>query len=510
MKFATFKHTGIVTDQPPGELEPTVWTGGLNVKFQEKGTRRAGGTARYFQGSAAPIFAMNLQAGIKNWWIYCGDNRVWVTDGNTHHDITPELGLSTCKAGDWTGTVINGIPVLCNAIDEPIYWDLDTANKCQIIPGWGMGYSCRAIRAYKYHLIALAPRSIIGIEEPHTVWWSSAAPPGAIPAQWEPAPDNDAGDVELSDTQSGIIDGLPLRDLFIVYKRDATYAMQYIGGQLVMAQRKLFLTSGLANKNCVQEIDGQHWVFTGTDVIIHDGNNYRSAVADKVQRALSDGVDPDTVHLSCMIHRFRNNQVWLAIANTGNDRLNVAYSINTKTLDVGIIDLPQVVYLATGLVDKALSVPTWDADAENWDADETAWNTAAYSPSADSVVLCDELNAQVLVSDLTIGTNTLEITSWVERTGLQLDDGIGRNFVTRLIPRLEGKEGDTAYFRVGAAAFFGQPPTWSPPVPFVIGQDIACHVQVEGRLVAVRMDIHTRYDWKLHSYKLEYEPQGLY
>ena len=234
-----------MTDLPPEEVPIENWTGGANIQFQDTATRRVGGY-QAFGGtpSAAPMFAMSVLVSGAAYWIYCSADGIFATDGLTHTDITPAGGLTAVTPGLWTGCILNGIPVLNNSIDPPMYWPLDIAQKCLVLPGWPATAACKAIRAFKYHLFALNITDN-SVNFPDSLWWSTSAEPGSVPVTWAPAVDNDAGDAVLADTPGIIIDGLGMRDVFVVYKDNSTYSLSYVAGQYVYTVRKNFLTSGI-------------------------------------------------------------------------------------------------------------------------------------------------------------------------------------------------------------------------------------------------------------------------
>jgi hypothetical protein len=508
--YQEFQHWGTVMDIPPEEVGPERWTSVQNIAFKEQSTERAKGYAAWADIllGTGPLFALNVIAEAETFWIYCTANQVYVTDGSAHHDITPAGGLVSVNAGEWTGCILNGIPVLSNGADEPFYWNLNTASPCVILPGWPTGSFCKVIRAFKYHLFALGVTDA-GNYQPDTLWWSAGAAPGAIPQAWTPAPDNDAGDMTLADTAGAIVDGLSLRDTFVVYKQFSCYVLNYVAGQYVYTQRKLFLTTGLQSSNCVAEMNGEHWVFTGNDVIRHDGQSFRSVVQDKVKRALVDSIDASKVLMSCVTSRIRDQQFWVCIATQGEPWLNKAYVINTGTEDVGEIELPGVAFVARGIV-TATAGNSWDSDNSAWDTDTTFWDQQAYTPTEDSILLCDQDANKLWNHGLDDLADGQPVHAWAERQSLPVQNAILRSMITRVVPRLEGQDGDTINIRVGGQAYFNQPISWSDPMPFVIGQSVGVDVQTEGRLISIRFEGTTERVWKLHSYRLGVVDLGLF
>ena len=508
--FEKFFHSGVNLDLASEEVPVSEYTGAQNFVFRERGSERTGGYATF--GSTLsiidPIFTMMFLTGLDSYWIYCTPDKVFVTDGLTQHDITPTAGLSLSEAGDWTGTTLNGLPVLNNGIDAPIYWNGVFTTPCATLPGWPVGATANSVRAFKYHLIAMGITQD-NIEYPHLVWWSNGADPGSVPTSWTPAADNDAGDVLLADTPGKCVDGLQLRDTFIIYKEFSTYVLSYVAGQYVFSARKLFLTSGIQANNCITEINGEHWVLTTNDVIKHDGQTFQSVVTNKVRNALISAIEPSKIKQCCVVSRHNRQQVWVCIPEANNEWLSKAYLINTETGMIGTRDLPQVSYVGRGIV-TAPGTSAWDSSAISWDNSTSFWNQQEYDATEDSLIYCSSNADKLFAVDVISSNNGQPVTAYLERTGLPIGDYTQRKLITSIIPRIEGAQGDTIYIRIGAQALFGQPVVWSDPQPFVIGTDTAVQAIVEGRMLGVRFEATTTNIWIVHSYAVRYVYQGLY
>ena len=53
----------------------------------------------------------------------------------------------------------NNNPIFNRDIEQPYYWDKNTANRCLPLPGWPVGTVCKSIRAFKNFLIEGSPVS---------------------------------------------------------------------------------------------------------------------------------------------------------------------------------------------------------------------------------------------------------------------------------------------------------------------------------------------------------------
>lgn len=511
--YALFNHSGICLDLSPEEAPQDKWTGAQNIVFKETSSERVGGFLDFAPTLTLgqPLFAVMFINSQLSYWVYVdnGGQRIMVTNGAINWDITPVAPvLTTSEAGDWTATTLNGVLVLNNGLNTPLYWAGNTSQKCLRLPGWPANTSANSVRAYKYHLIAMGITTA-GVEYPHLVRWSSGADPGTIPQEWTPTPTNDAGDVLVADTQGKCVDGLPLRDVFVIYKEFATYVLQYVAGEYVFTARKLFLTSGIQSNNCIAEINGEHWVLTSTDVIRHDGQTFQSVVTNMVRNALINSINPAKIKQCCLVSRHNKQQIWVCIPTANNPWLNLAYTINTELGSVGVRDLPNASFVARGVVSKANS-DDWDSSVGPWDEDTTFWNQQTYSVNEDSILMTSAADNKLYSVDSISSANGQPISAYLERTGLPIGDFLQRKIMTRVVPRIEGAAGTVVNIRVGAQSIFDAPVSWGPVTPYTIGQDVQVSSFAEGRLLAVRFESTGDAVWKLHSYRVEFVDQGLF
>lgn len=504
------QHLGIVIDRPPEEVEPNAWTGGSNVQFMNGATARVGGYQPWADPlpTLQPLFAMNVIIGPDSYWLYCTVDKVWVTNGLIHWDITKAGGMATSEAGDWSGCILNGIPCINNGSDAPMYWDLNTSHPVATLPGWPSGATCKSLRATKYHLMALNI-SEANLNYGSQVWWSSAAAAGALPQEWTPTASNDAGDTVCGDSPGDIIDGLALRDVFIVYKAFSTYIMQYVAGTYVFTTRKLFDTTGIQALNCAVEVNGTHYVFTGTDVIRHDGQSYVSVADDKVKLALVQSIEPSKTKMCQVEARILEGLIWVCIPETGHSWLSKAYILDTQAGDWGIRVLPDVAHVARGIVADTGIANNWDADNESWDSDTTFWDQQTYSPTQDSMLMADAVHSKLLSVDSIETANGAPVYAWVEKLGAIINaDGFGHQVVTAVIPRIEGMEGEVLQITLGGQPWFDRPITWGVTQEYIIGTDHQVNDIVEGRLLALRIEGTTQGVWRLYSYSIKTATMG--
>lgn len=197
---------------------------------------------------------------------------------------TPAAGLTSTEDNNFTGGNINGFPFFTNSVDQPFYWDRNTANNFAPLTGWfGAATVCGAMRAYDDFLVGMDFSATTGGYDAE-LRWSDRAAPGAIPTAWTATATNEAGSATVSDTPGGLVDGRTLGNGFMLYKYNSAYLMTQTGLPEVMTIRKVFDSLGVMARNCIQEFNGFHYVAGQDDVYIHDGRRAQSLMSGKVRR----------------------------------------------------------------------------------------------------------------------------------------------------------------------------------------------------------------------------------
>jgi hypothetical protein len=306
------------------------------------------------------------------------------------------------------------------------------------------------------------------------------------------------------------VDAFPLRDQLIIYKENSTFLMQYVAGQYVYAFRKIFLTVGMPANNCVAEIGGEHWVFTGQDVIRHDGQNYASVVDQKVKRALVQSVDPGQVQLCCVVARIVDQQVWVCIPEGGGERLTKAYVINVSDENIGMRDLPSVASVSRGVVNPDDTLGSWEDNPFTWEQIPGQWNEALFSPTADSLMMTGYGQNKLYSVGNNSSADGEPIPAYLERLSGMIGDFSTHKVVTRLVPRIEGSPGDVINIRMGSQNYFDEPISWGEIQPFTIGTDVAVQSIIDGRYLSVNFSGNTIAPWSLYSYTIKYANCGEY
>lgn len=505
---------GVIRDLSVHELPLGAWTDASNVRFLD-------GYASQFLGHgevynvplAAPQYLVPVNVAGARYWLYATAAKQYAVSNSagatTHTDITHV----TARAGTvnrWSGFVFGGIPVL-NADDgkAPMYWNQNLVSKFVDLTAWPANTSCKVLRQYKNLMIALNVTEG-GVNKPVLVMWSNLADPGALPSTWDKADaTQDAGRFDIAEGQDPIVDGLGLKDSFIIYKESSTWALDYIGGAFILKSRKVSGMSGLLNMNCAVEFEAgfgaMHFAVTGSDIVILDGYNATSVLDKRARRHFFQNID---VEARSKVFCFKNpflNEIFVAYPSIGATHCDTALVYNYVDKTVSPRTLPNVSHAAYGPVDNSLG-GTFDQDDDPVDSDLTAYNGPDYTPDTTRVMM-GSADSKLYLLDASASFDGTLPTAYMERRGLSFDAPERIKLVTGIRLRVTGNVGSTITVKIGAADDPYADPAYTT-MTHTIGETIKCDCFVSGRYIAVWIGSGTAYQWRLDSYDLFIEDGG--
>lgn len=345
------------------------------------------------------------------------------------------------------------------------------------------------------------------VRSPYMVKWSHPADPGTVPSTWEPTDQTkDAGELDLSDGYGYIIDGLALRNSFMIYKTDGVFRLDYAGGVFVYNAQKVLGMSGALNKNCIAEIDGNHFCVTGFDVVIHDGNQATSILDKQSRRYLFQNIDSS---LSNLVFVFKNpfvNEIFICYPEVGSTSCNKAMIWNWVDKTISFRDIPNLNHANYGALETGLS-QTWDSDSAPWASDLTTWNSPEFTPSIARVVMASD-DQKLYQLDSSSTFNGTIPDAYIERIGLHFDAPDRIKTIRGIRPRVKGTSGSTIMIQVGGSNEPYDTPTYGDAVPFTIGVDVACNMFYSGRYMAVKFSSGSAYQWRLDGFDIDVELMG--
>ena len=496
---------GFIADTAAHEASEDFWTDVSNVQFRDGFATRLDGEREAYADeivTVAPTLmfhAVHSQHTSINWWLLCeADGTVHAIQSGNVQQIDGGLFIPVDKPWQYSSALLNGLPIISNSLDEPVYWPA-TGNMLTL-PGWTATESCRFIAVLKFHIFAFNITGPSGNFE-HLVKWSAATEPGTVPQEWTPAADNDAGSVILADSPGPILCAYPLGDALYIYKRSATYQVRYVGGQNVYAFRKVQSSSGALTPRSVCDIGGAHFIVADGDIILNDGTTRKSIGESRVKEWLFDQLDPDEFfQLSCTYNRAKE-EVIVAFPSTGSTYLDSALVYDISRDAWGVRSLNQVTHLPVGLVRDAVPENTWINRTEVWTLATDVWAATSDTGAVDTLL---SLKAVEFTQEDFNSGDPLDCR--VGRSGLSFGEPERIKFVKRLHIRTKAPFGEL-FVRVGGQMQATGPVNWSTEKSITGSEQIVNRTAV-GRFIAVEVRSADGVPWKLTGVDMEAELRG--
>lgn len=390
-----------------------------------------------------------------------------------------QSAFTASTSARWTGGAFNGLFLANNKNDGLYYWSGDTSARLRKMPD--LMDKADAARPFKYYIVLLGVTSG-GVKYPHRVSWSAAAEPGATPA-FTPSDTNDGGSIDLAETAGHMVDCLPLGDVNIIYKQDARYAMQYVGGNDVFAFTRLPGNEGLLGVHCVVDTPAGHVFLTnGLDVMVHNGGAARSIAAGRIKSWIASTVSYEFAKAQRVAFLCANtdkDEVWVWIPTTSSTYCSKAAVWNWKDDTWSIFDITssvlgsgrELTHACTGLLDP-LEYPGTATQKE--------------------IVVATCINSGLgisLISDELGNFNGLSMVNSLERVGLALGDRETLKTLHRSRWNIDASgagAGTTVYH--GASMFADTAATYATGKSYTVGTtDYADARSPQGRFLAVKL-----------------------
>jgi hypothetical protein len=321
---------------------------------------------------------------------------------------------------------------------------------------------------------------------PHKLRWSSSAEDGAVPAEWLPTLENDAGDDLLGETPGHIVGGVLMRDALYVIKEDAAYVMSYVGGQFVMRVDRMHGATGTPLQKGYVEMKGALVTCSTRDLVAFDGHTATSVATGRVREALQETISDQFWSETQVFRHNPTTTLWIA-GSSGTVRLDSALVFNWGTgtwfkkllnYGYGLMALP-VVSGKKPLTEIAL--------LESDISDTTWW-------------------ASVLAGSDTNSDGTPKVCT-AERVGLPIEGADGVVMVREAWLDYDGTEALEVTFGVQDSP--DGPVTWGTPQTWTPGASQSLTPRIAGRFLAVRLHSEGVGWWKVGALTIDWVKQGL-
>jgi len=437
------------------------------------------------------------------------DNSVVTPSGST--TTTDNDYSATTTARKWTTTNLNGIVVATNGIDTPQMWPLSGGVPALGTPflelrNWPSGNKCKVIRSFRTFLIGL--NWVRTDNEPRLVKWSTEASYGQPPFTWSATDATlDAGEYQLADTPGDIIDGLPLGDSFLIYKNDSIYIMNYIGTPYIFSFKLLSPTIGCLSKNAIKEFEGGHFFIGNSDFYICNGQQVSPLLPERLRRTVFDELNGDNYEKCFVAADYVRNEMIAAYPAGSSTVVDRAILWNWKTDTFSLRDLPDTSYVNAGIIEITAGA-TWNAATATWDTGSGAWGATNYDNVAENLVFADVTNTKIYRDNKGNTKDGTDMTSYIERTGYDLNDPASVKFVSAVYPQLEVSGSNSVNVYIGHQMSTEEGVTWEGPVLFNPNTQSKVSCRITGKYFGVKFESTGDFDWKLHGLAFEVRPRG--
>jgi hypothetical protein len=515
--------TGIITDIPPYDLPPNALSAGVNIRF-ENGKITRGPVYRELLDlpsdfSPEYVFAIPPVTEGQDAIITVGSlgQKIYsYTGGTTTIDVTPDEPHIVNTEYPWSHTFLGSVAYLNQKDGVPL---MRRQSDLKFVPltAWPENYRCASLRSYKDFLIAMGVAQV-GNEYPTMVKWSDFATFGSPPSSWAiDDTTNSAGENIVNEMRSPIIDGLTLRDNFIIYCQSEVWVMSYVAGNFMFSFRRLFDRAGIINQNCVVQVDGLHYVFDRNDIYVNDGTTKRSICEGMVRDFIfSGGIAQDKRHLCFATHDPRLSEIYFAYPS--NDALtgfsgpttgcNRIAAFNYRDGSWSFYDAPNVVGSAASVIPSGISYE--DMAAVGYPDANDPYRAQSLDKETHTVFASAKDTSQDITKSRLLGLDLLSeprlpgkqlcteaiMPCLAERVGVDLDED-GRpissyKVVHTLYPQLSLTDAeDTIEFQFGATDSIGSEPVWTDGLVY----DPAVTIKVDtGRVAGRYLSWRLNYD----------------
>ena len=373
---------------------------------------------------------------------------------------------------------------------------------------------CKSMRAFRSFLVALNITTD-GVNFPRVVKWSTEAATQSIPTSWnETLSTVDAGEFELADTKGDILDGLQLRDSFMIYKEDAVYSMTFVGTPFIFSFRQLSPTIGAISKNCVAEFDGGHAIFGKGNFYINDGQRIKPILPMKLKEYVFQPIDGAQTNKCFVVADYGRTEILFCFTADGaaSSEPNKSVVWNYITNTFTIRDIPDLAHIGYGNVGNPIRATTWAATTETWETITCPW-TMSYDLQDKVLLFADPSNTKLYRDNSGNKNNTTFMTSYIERSGLTMNeqgqpDHTSVKRISAIWPKMSVSSDNSINVYLGTSMSTEEGITWNAPTTFNPNTQSKVSVRGTGKLYAVKFESTTDMDWELDGYAIDVKTVG--
>ena len=448
---------------------------------------------------------------------------------------TPDPYVPESTAMPYTAAWMADVLYINNPAGQPVYFG-PRSTTFAAMASWSPTWSCQALRPYGDYLIALNVTKG-GVVYPNMVKTSDLTLAGQPPGSWN---QNDqttlATENILEQLDSPLIDGMGLRDSFILYTTDQVWIMSQTGNQEVFAYDKVFSDGGVINQNCVVEVMGSHFVFGPYDIYRHDGVNKTSICNTRVQDFIFQSMNTSYSNFFFAVHNPALSEVMFCYTSGDANAAFVTTSgcnkgaVYNYVLDTwSFIDLPNVVAFGQAGLNSAvlwnsvLCNNSWAQFGGSWysESDPRTLDNWAVSRSLTGSIAAPRLLNYSFINKAAppfpLDLTEVNPPAFIERTGIDLDQMNGDQpsglalykVVKRVFPQVAIFGGQPLQISIGSQLTPSAPVNYAPPITFDPTQQYKVDIRKGGRYLAIRFSQPALADFEVSGFDADVVSAGV-
>ena len=520
-QLSKFGTSGINTDGP-WSISPDYLSDGANFRVLNGMIKTNNGLARWAKKTELHDTGIFCPVGplTDGMYLFCTKTGLYSFDGKTLSQLN---ALTVSDPELWSIAINGGIPVVNHPDVGAYYWyPIGHGVAMKPLPynkdkNWDpqLGKSGQIIRSHKNYMFMLNVTEVLNgktevIEDGYH--WSHPSDINSIPPSWD---ETDraflAGIAQLGGNTGRIIDGLSMRDNFVIYSEHGINLLQESGDVFVWNRTPITSTTGPISSSCVVEVMGLHYILAPEDILVFDGNSVQSIAQEKIREYYKAFIAPDTWQTSYALKVSATKEVWFCVPGRGDAFPTRAFIYNWVEGSWAIRDLPPNVTYAT-YGQRSRGQTLWSSLAEmdpvpTWKTYDAPWGSDTYSPFDETVIGAQQDGTLLDVDSQFVGSDSLQgPMTFIQRDNFPLETLAEFTTIVAAYPKIEGV-GDLK-ITLGSQDYPNAPIRWRPPVTFRPGKQRKIDVRTTGALHAFRVESIGSGQFTMSGIDFEYAPAG--